>query len=307
MRRVIALLDGSELAASILPDARRLAGTGGELILIRDVSERGTLHECEMRIADAEIELRPIVAALASEGIRAGMHVSSYGEPIEAIKDAIKTREPDAAAAVTHARSGLDRLRHGSVSWWLLEHSPVPVLLRHLDGVPIPAAPDAAELRRNILVPLDGSVMSESALPLACSLAEEWDAALYLTQVVPFDALPRMLTLKDQLAGAMLPQSIPMRKAREYLEEIAQHCRGTVHRAAIYGAPVETLAQLAREWWITDIVLASHGRTGFDRVATGSISEDLIKQVHVPVIVVPGVRSRDRISPQKVELVTTRR
>jgi hypothetical protein len=36
MRRVLVPLDGSSLSASILPDAKQLAGEGGELILIRD-------------------------------------------------------------------------------------------------------------------------------------------------------------------------------------------------------------------------------------------------------------------------------
>ncbi len=39
MKRVLVPLDGTRLAESILPDARRLAGPEGTLILIRDVYE----------------------------------------------------------------------------------------------------------------------------------------------------------------------------------------------------------------------------------------------------------------------------
>jgi nucleotide-binding universal stress UspA family protein len=36
MRRVLVPIDGTERSASILPDARRLAGSDGTIILVRD-------------------------------------------------------------------------------------------------------------------------------------------------------------------------------------------------------------------------------------------------------------------------------
>jgi nucleotide-binding universal stress UspA family protein len=296
MRRVLTLLDGSDLTASILPDAQRLAGPGGEIFLIRDVSNQGRIDECETRMARAEAGLRRLATVLSEDGTTVRTHVSFHGEPIAAVTDAIRTFDPDAVAAVTHARSGLDRMFHGSVSWWLLEHCPVPVLLRHVDEPPVPESAEGAELRRNILVPLDGSALAESALPLACSLAQEWDAILYLVRVMPDELAPRRMSPKEQLSSLTLPQPSLMRSAREYLDAIALLCPVTVHRAALYGKPVDVIEELAKLWWITDIVLASHGRTGIDRVTFGSVTEDLIKRSHLPIIVVPSPQTAHRMS-----------
>jgi nucleotide-binding universal stress UspA family protein len=50
MRRVLVPLDGSDLAASILPDARRLAGSGGELVLVRDADDKPPLDVLQMQL-----------------------------------------------------------------------------------------------------------------------------------------------------------------------------------------------------------------------------------------------------------------
>ena len=55
--RVLVPLDGSELAASILPDARRAAGRDGELVLVRDATLfQGTLWAREAAIREEQHE-----------------------------------------------------------------------------------------------------------------------------------------------------------------------------------------------------------------------------------------------------------
>lgn len=155
-----------------------------------------------------------------------------------------------------------------------------------------------ADLRRNILVPLDGSDVAESALPLACMLATEWEGVLSLVQVVPGDTVAARLGPNEQLASSALMQTLLLREARSYLAGVARSCAMTVNWAAVYGKPVETLSTLVREWWITDVVMGSHGRIGLDRITLGSVAEDLIKSLKVPVIVVPGTATGHRIQPR---------
>src|SRR5437764_251138 len=91
-----------------------------------------------------------------------------------AVKGADVVAHTDFVACATHGRSPLGRLVHGGVAWHALAHSTVPVLLRRIDEKPHYASIFAEP--RKIMVPLDGSELAETALPLAAELAEEWDA-----------------------------------------------------------------------------------------------------------------------------------
>jgi nucleotide-binding universal stress UspA family protein len=79
VRRVLVPLDGTPLAASILPDAKKLAGAGGELILIRDpvdmVSGRMILNQSEEEaVGDALASLENEAERLRAEGVRVESH-----------------------------------------------------------------------------------------------------------------------------------------------------------------------------------------------------------------------------------------
>jgi nucleotide-binding universal stress UspA family protein len=86
----------------------------------------------------------------------------------------------------THGRSGPGRWLYGSVADDVLRTADVPVVL-----LP-PGAQLAAEAERSlrILVPLDGSALSEAALGPACQWAERLGAELVLMQVVEWPPLP---------------------------------------------------------------------------------------------------------------------
>ena len=125
-------------------------------------------------------------------------------------------------------------------------------------------------LPRNLLVPLDGSDLAEAALPIARLVAETSAAEVTLVRVVP-------------------PGSEPgsSRWPAEYLHECAaqQHAAGvTAHTTMRLGEPAEEILALAREIPADLIVMATHGRSGLDRVLLGSVAEQVIRRSRIPVI-----------------------
>jgi nucleotide-binding universal stress UspA family protein len=131
-----------------------------------------------------------------------------------------------------------------------------------------------------ILVPLDGTPQSNVALPLARTMARESDVPITLLRVVPepyslaerttFDEVATSLKqIADELAsGGVRVESVVRRG--EVVDEILLQCR-------------EQAADL--------IVMRTHGRVGLGRAVLGSVTQRVLAESGVPVLLLrPGGR-----------------
>jgi nucleotide-binding universal stress UspA family protein len=284
MRRVLVPLDGTPLAETVLPDARRLAGGGGSLILIQDIPASpvgaGPGAVAPEKHAEVDTYLQRVAGELRGDGALVEVHTMTVASVALAIDQAATLYQADMIAVATHGNGPLGRILHGRTAWRALARSPVPVLLRGpRDSVP------AHVDRRKIMVPLDGSPFGESALPLAESMAQEWHAPLWL--VLAIETSPHLqretsLSIPDILAEELAA-------SREYLAEKERELTVETHtRTLISGQVAPALTDVAGEIGITDVVLASHGRTGLPRVIMGSVADGLIQRLSCPIVVIPA-------------------
>lgn len=134
-----------------------------------------------------------------------------------------------------------------------------------------------------ILVPLDGSRLSERALPPAVELAKARSARLKLLKVVPpvipigMDPMPALQASTEQDA----------RSAREYLEAQQQNLLENVAEVTLdtpVGEPARAIIEACDDADL--VVMTSHGWSGFDRLLLGSVTEEVIRKAHKPVLVV---------------------
>jgi nucleotide-binding universal stress UspA family protein len=293
VRRVLVPLDGSRLASNILPDARRLAGARGTLILIRvarDAAHHPAIpwHDDPEGSKDAESYLLSEADMLRSRGAR--VEVRTLGAPsvAPAIDEAARVLGADMIACATHGRSALGKLLLGSVAWDVLGRSPVPVLLRHPAGKVAAGAAVETESKRRILVPLDGSPYAETAIPLAEQLAREWNAGLSLARVAP--ALPEVETPLAEDHGIRPYSADPrVRAAQIYLDRLARQSQyRDIHASVlIHIDTAEALVDIVEKWGITDVVMTSHARTRLKNVILGSVAGALVQRLHVPLVVIP--------------------
>jgi nucleotide-binding universal stress UspA family protein len=290
MRRVLVPLDGSKLAETILPDAARLAGSNGELVLVHgpglQVQHAGLPEVRSWTPASSAQEyLDNLAEILRLGGMNVQVQTLTIGDLPRAIDEAASRFGADMIACATHGRGPLGRLAHGGVAWRAAAHSSVPVLLRHPEDQP--QIHTMYEHPRRIMVPLDGSAYAEKALPLAEELALEWNAGIWPVQVIPdllgYDAPYR--------AGTVPPYDAQEdeRAAQAYLDRIASSLPGEVHATILLGRIVDRLVEMVDTATITDIVMASHGRTGLSRVILGSVADALIQHLHCPIIVIPAL------------------
>ena len=135
-----------------------------------------------------------------------------------------------------------------------------------------------------ILVPLDGSQLSEVALPHALHLAQIFHSKLVLIQV---------LEASSGAEGGDLiePLSWQIQKAESDL-----YLRGIVTRLGEIGLDVEyqilegrtpeTIVQYAQNNAVDLVVMSSHGYSGLSRWNISSVISKVIEKVYLPVLVI---------------------
>jgi nucleotide-binding universal stress UspA family protein len=134
----------------------------------------------------------------------------------------------------------------------------------------------------NILVPLDGSALSEAALPHAQALAKRTGAALTLVRAAHRSASP--------LADAAIDTQRAVAEAEEYLESLST-------KLSSQGFNVQTgvpFGGSAAAWIVEEIslrqadlvVMATHDRIGPDRWVHGSVAEAVVHRGDAPVMLI---------------------
>jgi nucleotide-binding universal stress UspA family protein len=266
MTSILVPLNETAFAESILPDARRLAGPGGKLILMYVVASHRRGEDRASMGADAERYLENEAQLLQAHGLQVETKVLAGGDIPRAIDEGVTELRADMVAVATHGIGRHERLARSSIAWKALAHSPVPILFRHAQQGQVRDLDEPDPTPIKIMVPLDGSQTAERALPLAATLAAQWQGTLVLVHVSP-----------DASGDAT------------YLDRIATSVQGTVQREVRSGNPAGELVQAASDLGITHVVMTSHGRTGLSRVIAGDVAAELIERFSVPIIVIPAM------------------
>jgi len=142
---------------------------------------------------------------------------------------------------------------------------------------------------KNMLVPLDGSALSETSLEHALALAKSGNVTgvILLRAREPMDSGVRQ-RLSNDLAKKL--DDAYQEEIEEYLNKISGYFtqKGVaVKSVAATGSPAEAILDYTRENQIDLIIVSSHGRTGIARWAFGSVTEKVLKESNVPVLVIP--------------------
>ena len=143
----------------------------------------------------------------------------------------------------------------------------------------------------NILVPVDGSRLSDKAVKEAAMLAKAGGGKLLLFHVV---APYQMPVYAEGMTMPTMPKErfakMSARRAGRVLaaaEKKAKAAKVPSSRAwAISGAPHDAIVDIARRRRCNLIVMASHGRRGLSRLLLGSETQAVLSRVSVPVLVV---------------------
>jgi nucleotide-binding universal stress UspA family protein len=141
-----------------------------------------------------------------------------------------------------------------------------------------------------IMAPTEGSDTERAAISVALKLAQRFDADLRLVRVettpliIETVARPPVLMITEQTL-------LDERLARLHkLEALGTECRALgeirVMTALEDGPVAPTLRDYAEKFNVDLIVMSSHARGGVKRVTLGSVTDYLIRNTNIPVLVV---------------------
>ena len=160
---------------------------------------------------------------------------------------------------------------------------------------------------KHLLVPLDGSRLAELALPMAKSLAHQFNGRITLLQVVP---LPYAVGFGHEASGVYsnlnsVNQDLK-HEAATYMEEKRQD----LHKAGIQvdvqlvmgKSPAEAILTAVDELNADTIVMSTHGRSGVMRWVFGSVADKVLRQARVPILLarVPAEEPAPAIETREV-------
>lgn len=146
---------------------------------------------------------------------------------------------------------------------------------------PYPVGPTAVE-RRTLLLATDLTPASAVAEAEAIALARDLRAQLLMVSVIDPRTLrgPRgdFIRRMDQARAEL------QLRARD-LQDRAR-AAGVPSRLLIWeGEPAESVLEAAMAESVSMIVVGSHGRRGVDRLVLGSVSDRIVREAQVPVVV----------------------
>ena len=162
-----------------------------------------------------------------------------------------------------------------------------------------------------LMVPLDGTVDCQHAIPYALSIAAREEAVVELVHI----ALPPSMVAQLSTAGMEMygPPSIGTESA-ESIHSIAVQHLATIADEAVQAGQVRVestvldrsdvaraIAEHAEETKPDLLIMTTHDHSRFERLVLGSVSESVVRRVSVPVLLVPARPERPSLS-QRVSI-----
>ncbi len=300
IQRILVPLDGSSLAACVLPHVAAIASTQHAEVLLLNVMESppeklGPRNvDCRLRRAEALRYLEEKAAGFSAKKLPVGVFVLE-GRPAEQIRDFATGEGIDLIVLSTQGEGG-SSVQLGAVAQKVVGVGDTSVLLIRAAGVPVLRS---GYLYRRIMVPVDGSPLADWALRLAVTITREQRADLLIVHAVEVPDMPRRLPVAENesdLRKRLVRAN--RRAARRYLDEMRRKLEGERFRVrtrlVVTDNVHKTLHKVADEEDVDLIVASAHGASGESDWEYGSVATNLITHGRKPLLVfqdAPQVRA----------------
>ncbi len=282
--RILVPLDGSVAAEQAMRPAAQIArATGATIVLARIVPVRkwatgvpGTAipEDAYQRLIEDEDQvthayLSRMTDELDAQGVAAQTY-TDRGDVPSLLLSLEERLHVGLVVMTTHGRTGMARITLGSVADYIVRNGHIPVLLVR------PFSPNGrGHALESALVPLDGSAVAETALEIVRQLAGTLLRHVTLLRVVR----------AAESEGAYI-------EARRYLDAQRRQLLEGMDRP---GCDISTLVVkgdaahciLVNAGHECDlIIMATHGETGVQRWAVGSVADSVLHETSVPLLLV---------------------
>ena len=266
-------LDTTEFAESALLVVPMLQSIGFDKVRLFSVAKKGADR------SSIESYLQGKSAELGKLGVEIETRVVD-GDPAAATIAAAAEPDVDLVVLATHGRTGIARLRFGSVGEKIIKEASCP---RLVVGPNVEIDLSHYSLKR-MLVPLDGSDMSEMSLPIARHLASLTGAQVDLIRSVS----PTTVVADPAMGGIDLLTPL-IDEATSYLGRIGGTFGDTeVNSTVVTGRPDDSILDHLKKNPVDLVIMVSRGREGIGRVLLGSVTERVLQGPDPVLIFEPG-------------------
>ena len=289
LKRLLAATDLSATARRAAERAARLAKESGAALDLVHGANPGPLEklrrlvanvpaDLEQRMLDgAHKEVHELAAALRQEhDLAAGVHVTSGPVPTELAKQAASV----SADLIILGARGTNFMRHlmlGSTAERMLTSAVRPMLV---------VKQVAHERYRSVLVPVDFSVCSLSALTIARAVAPNAVIGLLHAYDVPFESKMRFAGVDEDVIGHY--RTAARQEALQKLEALRDEAGLPPHGArvtAVEGDPAPSILRQEQERDCDLIVMGKRGAGTIEELLLGSVTRQVLAQSQADVLV----------------------
>ena len=172
----------------------------------------------------------------------------------------------------THGRSGLERIRDGSVTEQVLKQSPCPIFILHSTRAE-PADNRTENLFKRILVPLDGTEASSAILDCV-----EHFAKMHDSDVVLFHDEMDHIESEDERAAIKA-------RLQDQSVELANTGLTVSLDMTTYKRPIREILNRIDDMKIDLVSMVSHGDKGERRAMDESVTAEIIRHSNCPLLV----------------------
>ena len=251
------------------------------LLYVRSISKREKTQVVLMHVTpkvnslNAAVEVHPNVSAIHDALQSEDWNVKREERIGDPVREIIKMSILLPATMIlmsTHGRSGIERIREGSVTEQVLKQSPCPVFILHSTRQQ-PADNRREDVFKRILVPLDGS--EASAAILSCV---ERFARMHDSEVVLFH---------DELEHAEYAEEKAAIKAKlqDQSVDLANAGLKISLDMTTYKKPIREILDRIDNLNIDLVAMATHGNDG-DKIAMDeSVTAEIVRHSNCPLLV----------------------
>ncbi|WP_349898144.1 universal stress protein [Parafrigoribacterium soli] len=278
--RIVVAVDGSPFSEEVIPYALGIAkATGAKVTLLR-IAEKGTLAEAE--------EYLQMLAAL--NPVETRVVESQRSVPEDILREANST--PNSLVAVTsHGRGGVLIAVLGSVAREIVQVSHNPVLVYRPEEESIGHDPIRIT---SVLLPLDGSALSESMKPQAAEWARALGVPLTVVQVLPSTKrMDSLLASYDALDSSYVTS---------HATDIAREYGVQTDWEVLHGDPADAIARYLDGRRDVLAVMATREQNVVKAAVLGSVTSGMVHKAGIPIVVqAPARAMQDAVSNVRAE------
>ncbi len=241
--------------------------------LVAEATNLQGYNDFRTAMVDAGAQLLDRTAAMIPSDVKTVRKINEIGSPAQVILDSAQTVLADLVVVGARGRSRVAEAVLGSVSHRVLSHTSRPTLIVKGGAHPI----------QHVLVAVEGRDDADRILQWLTRQRFATPVELCVLNVVvpigldsPYDAL-----------GARAWWEGAESYAEEFVKETAAKLldsQYTVSTKVAVGNPAAVVEEHAETADL--VVVASHGRKGFDRFLLGSVSHAIVHHVSCPILVV---------------------